>query len=141
MKWDNIRKQYYVEVPDVVDNSEITETDLKEEYGDNFKKELREASKILYQYMDSHYKGAQHEHHALAIRRMIYKSERKQLAFMDAVIEYVRGDLTTSMGQNRFVDGKPSVSENVETILRAGGLIVPGNISVTWHDLEGDWDA
>ena len=143
MKWDDVRKQYYLEIDDVTNNSEITETDMSEEYGDGDKlrRSIRQASYFVYQYMDAQYRGSQHEHHALALRRMIYKNERKQTALLDAVIEYIRADVTTSMGLNRYVNDKPYVPDSVEHILRAGGLIVKGDFNVMWHTLEGDWNA
>jgi len=141
MKYDSIRKQFYIEPNDVTDNSSISESDMAQEYGDGDKlrKELKLISGYVYQFIDAQYKGVNHEHHALAIRRIIKQKDRKQLSLMDAIIEYIKADLTTGMSLNKYVDGKPSVPSSVMDILRSGGLIILGDIQITWQELEGDW--
>lgn len=140
MKYDTLRQEFYIEKTDVTTNTTITEEDLAAEYGENFEIALKEASQKVYQFMDNAYAGTKGYQHSLAVRYFVYKSARKQTILMDAINEYIRGDIYAGMGLKAYTnENKRHVPKTVETILRRGNLYIKGEINIILEELEKDW--
>lgn len=140
MKWDKVRKQFYLEKSDVTDNTTIEEEDLRAEYGERFEIGLQELSQHVYNYIDSAYRGVHGRQHALAVRKMIYDDANKQVILMDAMNEMLRADIYTGMRLKAYTnEGKANVPDTVQTILRNGNLYIKGNIDIRLEELEGEW--
>lgn len=141
MKYDNIRKQFYVEKSDVTSNTTISEEDLKAEYGENIENGLKEASDLIYDYLDGAYRigsrGAQQ--HAKAIRYMIYKSKEKQASLLDAILVYIRGDVYHTLGVDNVAGDKIVVPKQTHIKLHRSGLYNANDFDFLPSELDGDW--
>lgn len=139
MKYDTIRKQFYLEKSDVTSNSIISEEDMRAEYGDNFEVGLVRASQKVYDFIDEAYQLRQGYQHSLAIRYLIYKSKQKQTVLKDAMIYFVEKDIELGIGVKDDLSEK--IARKLETILRRADLYVRGDIGIPLYDLEKDWGA
>jgi hypothetical protein len=137
MKFDTIRKQFYIEKSDITSNTIINEEDMRAEYGDNFERGIVRASQKVYDFIDEAYRMIDGYQHSLAIRYQIYKSKFKQTILKDAMIYYVEKDIELGVGVK---DELPhAIAKKLETILRRGNLYVRGEINIRIEDLEKDW--
>ena len=139
MKFDSVRKQYYLEKQDVYNNSTIREADIADEIGDAklIDTYLREVSFDVYDIIDSYYNGIHKQKHANAVRFMIHEDERRRVALMDAMIELLRADLTTAYRLNAYDEkGKRIVPPTVERKLMNNDLTfgVEMDFEVDWND-------
>lgn len=137
MKYDTIRKQFYLEKSDVTTETIINEEDLRAEYGDDFERGLKRASQKVYDFIDGAYRMIDGYQHSLAIRYLIYKSKHKQTVLKDAMIYYVEKDIELGVGVKDELSS--SVSRKLETILRRGDLFLRGEIDIRIEELEKDW--
>lgn len=120
--------EYIIEIDDILNNSSIDETDLVEEFGDNYDKALFELSRKTYRAIYKSYRGIDREVQAKAIRYMIKNSENLKTGLMYAIIEYVRWALTTGQDIQEYVDGKFMIPSFLEDELRHNGLWFAGKI-------------
>jgi hypothetical protein len=141
MKYDSIRKQFYIEKSDVTTNTTISEEDLKAEYGEKVDTGLREASDLIYDYLDSAYRvgsrGAQH--HAKAVRYMIYKSKEKQASLLDAILVYIRGDVYHTLGVDNVGGEGLVVPKQTHIKLHRSGLYNANDFDILPSVLDADW--
>lgn len=127
--------EYYLEIDDVINNSEFDETDLKEIYKDKIDFSLKDASSKVYSIMYSAYRGINKEHQYKGLRHMIINDENKQAIMKKAIIEYVRGDINIGMGLGLYVDTK-HYSDEIINLFKRGGLWVVAELQYKDEDVD-----
>lgn len=125
--------EYYVTVDDVINNSEFTEDDLQQAYGDKIEFYLKDLSSKTYSIMYGAYRGIHRERQRAALQYIINNDESKQNAILKAIIEYIRGDISIGLSLNLYTDGK-SYSDEVVNILKRNGLWILATIE--YYDEE-----
>jgi hypothetical protein len=85
-----LNNEYVIELDDILNNSEITEEDIKNTFGDNYKKELERMTRKIYRAIDLGYNGTDTVDHHKITRQLIINDTNRQKGFMYAVIEYIR---------------------------------------------------
>ena len=126
--------EYYVTVDDVINNSEFTEDDLQQAYGDKIEFYLKDLSSKTYSIMYGAYRGIHRERQRTALQYIINNDESKQNAILKAIIEYIRGDISIGLSLNLYTDGK-SYSEEVVNILKRNGLWIVATIEYNDEDI------
>jgi len=119
--------EYYIEIDDVLNNSEITEEDLNDTFGEQVENWLKTLSSRTYRVLYSAYKGWNIDQQVLELKYIINNNDDKKAIMMEAIIEYVRGAVYSGMDMNTYL-GKQGHSADVEYILRNGGLWFAGPI-------------
>jgi hypothetical protein len=137
MKYNQDRKEYYIEKSDVTAYTLLDEEDLRAEYGDKIELALKLVSQRVYQYIDSRYIGVDRDYHAKAIRWLIYKNTNRQDKLRDAMLEYLNADVTLGTKLKAY-DNERDVPEVVEDILN-GADIIFGELDLVDIDLDADW--
>lgn len=127
--------EYYLEIDDIVNNSEFDENDLTEIYGQKVDFYLKDASSKVYSILDSAFVGIDKKRQALALRYLINNDEDNILALKKAMIEYVRGDLSLGLGMGLYTD-KRHYSMEVVNIFKRAGLWIRGKIEYRDEDIE-----
>ena len=128
--------KYIVDKDDVINNSEITEEDLAEVYGERINDNLENASKKVYSIMYSAAPSFYRKRNADYIDYMIQNDTDMQQAIMDAVIEYVRGALFSGMDLRAYENDKESHSPYVIDILKENDLWIRAQIQYEDSDIE-----
>lgn len=105
--------EYYIERDDILNNSEFTETELTEVFGEKLEFNLKLASRKVYLIMNSMYGGKEKERQYAILRYMINNDETKQRGIMGAIIEYVRGSMYTGMDMQDYLPSS-SIEERMK---------------------------
>ena len=127
--------EYYLEIDDVVNNSEFDENDLTEVYGQKVDFFLKDVSSKVYSIMYSAYPGVNKERQRAVLQYMINNDTDKKNAIEKAMIEYVRGDLSVGMGMGLYLD-KKHYSQEIVHILKRNGLWIIAEIQYKDEDIE-----
>jgi len=140
-----VNNQYEIEKDDILNNSEITNTDLTDVYGEKMEFHLKVASRKVYSIMYTVYGGKERERQYKVMRYMINNSKDMQRGIREAIIEYIRGALVSGMDLKDYL---PSASieerkENlasyppmVKNILEENGLWIKRQILYQDEDIE-----
>lgn len=126
MKLEN--NEYYIELDDVINNSEFDETELKETYGEAIEYHLKNASSKVYSIIYSAYGGRDRMKQYSAMRYMINNDEEKQRGLRNAIIEYVRGAVYSGMDLKAYTSTDATHSQEVINILDKYGLWIKSEI-------------
>jgi len=114
--------QYIITKDEVIDNSEFTEADLTEVYGEAIEFYLINASKKTYNILYSAYRGVNKGRQRLALQYIINNDSDKQVTIREAIIEYIRGAMYSGMDLKEYLDVKPNFSHSVIDILKQDDL-------------------
>lgn len=113
--------EYYIEVNDVINNSEFTESDLTDTFGEKINEHLKNLSAKTYRVLYSAYSGWNIEQQKLELKELINDNEDKQQVMLEAIVEYIRGAVYSGLDLQVYL-GKKGYSAEVVDILRQGGL-------------------
>ena len=119
--------EYIITVDDVLNNSEFSDTELTDVFGEKIKYHLINISKKTYRAMYSAYNGWNIEQQKLEMQEIINDDEDKQQVMLEAIVEYVRGAMYSGMDLQVYL-GKKGYSDEVIDILRIGDLWYPSQI-------------
>ena len=114
-------EEYYIEIDDIINNSEFTDKDLTDVYGEKIEWSLKDASSKVYSIIYGAFTGIDKPRQNKAIRYLINNDEDRQLGLRKAIIEYVRGDLSIGLGLGLYTD-KQHYSKEVVSILKRYGM-------------------
>lgn len=140
-----VNNQYMLELDDVLQNSEFEEVDLTEVYGDKMPYHLKSISRKVYSIMYNAYRGTSRDRQRKWLNWYIQQDTDRVEVMRDAMIEYLRGSLTTGM---ELLDYEPSSSieerkANVTTypplvrdILRENGLWILSTVQYQDEEIE-----
>lgn len=134
MKLEN--NEYYIELDDVINNSEFSEKELTDVYGEAIDFHLKNASSKVYSIMYGVFGGRDKERQYKAIRYMINNDEIKQRGIREATIEYMRGALYSGMDLNAYTSTGATYSVEVVNILKRYGLWIKATIEYQDEDIE-----
>jgi len=128
--------KYKITVDDVLNNSEITQDDLDEVYGEKLEMQLLVASNKVYSIMLGGYRGWNRDRQLTALNYLITNDENKQNGLRDAIIEYIRGALISGMDLKQYTTQEQHYSNDVIDILRENDLWYAADLEY----LDGDLD-
>ena len=127
--------EYYITKDEVLNESEFTEPDLIEVYGEKVDFFLKDASSKVYSILYSAYRGMEKEKQYKGIRHLINNSSTKQSYLKKAIIEYIRGDVSIGMGLGLYVD-KKHYSDEVVNILKRGDMWIVAKLEYRDEDID-----
>jgi hypothetical protein len=113
--------EYYIEVDDVLNNSEFTDTELTDTFGEKIVEHLKNISAKTYRVLYSAYSGWNIEQQKLELQYIINNSYTKKQVMLEAMVEYIRGAVYSGLDLQVYL-GKKGYSAEVVDILRQGGL-------------------
>jgi hypothetical protein len=113
--------EYYIEVNDILNNSEFTEPELTDVFGEKIDEHLKNISAKTYRVLYSAYSGWNIDQQKLELQEIINGSDTKKQVMLEAIVEYVRGAVYSGLDLQVYL-GKKGYSQEVIDILRQGGL-------------------
>jgi len=123
LKYDAVKKEYYITPEAVLNNRAVTEEDLFNSLKDPDKM-LKDFSHQIYRYMFRYYKGEDKGKHQEEIRYLLEKNADKREALKEAVIEYTMGALISELDLNRYLAEQGAhMPETVHEELNIAGLL------------------
>lgn len=128
--------QYIINIDDVLNNSELTETELTEIYGERIDEHLINASNKIYNIMFSASPHFYRKRNADYIKYVIQNDTDKQNAIRAAIIEYVRGAWYSGMDLRAYENDKEQYSPFVKDILKENDLWIVSQIQYNDSDIE-----
>jgi len=128
--------EYLITKDEVIDNSEFTESDLNEVYGEALEFYLKNASSKTTSIMYSAFVGIDKQRQYAAIRYMLAQDATKVIGLRDAMIEYIRGAMYSGMDLNQYLQTGASHSVEVVNILKKHGLWIVAKIEYTDEEIE-----
>lgn len=132
-----VDNEYQIEKDDVLNNSEFSESELVDTYGEKLEYYLKVASQRVYSIMYSAYGGVGKERQYEILRYMINNDEKKQIGLREAIIEYIRGAVYTGMDLNQYTkNGGASYSDEVIAILKRYRLYVKATLVCQDEELK-----
>lgn len=120
-----VNGQYVIELDDIVNNSEIEETDLIETFGDNYRFDLARISSRVYSMIYGAYKGLHRDENKAWVQTYIEDNDKKN-DVRNAIIEFLRYALITGGDLKRYETGLSENPQFVESTLNNAGLWLPG---------------
>ncbi len=130
MEFDQLRKQFYLTVGDVVTNTQFTSEDIALHNMD-----LKEISQATYRVMHNFYKGPNPQKHAEILRNKIIEDPEKQKGLMFAMLEFLRGAMISGMDLNAYIanelmsgTSRYNAPKTVKEELKINGLYFPGEL-------------
>jgi len=131
-----VNNQYLLEVDDVLNNSEFTQDDLNEVFGEQLKYNLENISRKTYRVMYGVYRGLYKERQKAYLDWYIQQDETRQNAMRDASIEYLRGAMYSGMDMQVYLGTTKAYSSTVCEILNESELLVYATIQYQDEDIE-----
>lgn len=125
--------EYSIELDDVLNNSEFSETDLTDIFGENLAYNLNLMSSRTYRVMYSAYNGWEQEQQKKELQYIINNDEDKQQVMLEAIVEYIRGAMYSGLDMQVYL-GNKGYSHEVKDILYTGGLWIIGEIMANDDD-------
>jgi hypothetical protein len=113
--------EYYIEVDDVINNSEFTDAELTDTFGEKIVEHLKNISAKTYRVLYSAYKGWNIEQQKLELQEIINDNEDKQQVMLEAMVEFIRGAVYSGLDLQIYL-GNKGYSQDVIDILRQGEL-------------------
>lgn len=141
MKFDSDRKQYYLEKDDVLQNTPLSDPDLKRVYGEGENTEkaiaswLKKVSFLIYDYIDSRTPMYFPEEHTECVRWYIHQNAAIRQRVRDAMIELVMADVSSGMALASYdmsSDGKLMIPQTAMMKLRPLMFRGPLRCEVDW---------
>lgn len=137
MELNETRKQFYITMDDVVQNTAFDSDEIYQ-----LKIDLREISEATYRVIHNFYKGPNPAKHADILRDMIIEDPDKQRGLLHAMLEFLRGAVVSGMDLNAYIatvvynqqtggathTEKTNAPHTVREELRMGGLYYPGEL-------------
>lgn len=137
MELNQERKQFYLTMDDVVQNTNIESDEIYQ-----LKIDLREISEATYRVIHNFYKGHNPNKHADILRDMIIEDPDKQRGLLHAMLEFLRGAVISGMDLNAYIatvvynqqtggsvhTEKTNAPHTVREEIRMGGLYYPGEL-------------
>jgi hypothetical protein len=127
--------EYYITKDDVLDNSEFTEPELSEVFGDKIDFYLKDISSKVYSIIYSAYRGVNKDKQYKGIRHLINNDTNKIAVLQKAIIEYIRGEMAIGMGLNLYM-GKKHYSDEIINILKRGDLWIVAELTYNDEDID-----
>jgi hypothetical protein len=128
--------EYQITKDEVINNSEFSDSELVEVYGEAIDFYLKNASSKVYSIMYSAFRGIDKERQYAAIRYILNNDEDKIAGLRDAIIEYIRGAMYSGMDLNLYLQTGASHSVEVINILKKHGLWIVAKIEYTDEEIE-----
>ena len=125
---------YRVEIDDVLNNSEFTQTDLTNIFKEQVEANLKVISQRVNQIMFNAYRGLNKKRQIDFIKWWVQQETYRQNALRDAMIEYLRGVIYGGLDMNNY-DGGMTHSETVIDIMRDGDIWFPQTIEYEDDDI------
>jgi len=139
-----VNGKYLIEVDDILNNSELTITDLNDTFGEQLEYWLKNLSQKTYRVMYSAYRGIHRERQRVWLDWFIQQSISRQEALRDAIIEYVRGSVYSGMDMQDYLPSN-SIEErkankgiyppHVREILKENGLWILATVQYLDEEL------
>ena len=140
-----VNGKYLLEIDDVLNNSELTQTDLDDVFGEKVEYWLKSCSQKTYSIMYSAYRGIHRDRQRLWLNWFIQQADDRKDVMRDAAIEYVRGAVYSGMDMQDYLPSS-SIEERVsnaaeyppmlKNILRENGLWILATIEYLDEDIE-----
>jgi len=131
--------EYLITKDEVIDNSEFSDNELVEVYGEAIDFYLKTASSKTYSIMYSAFIGINKERQYAAIRYMLEQDTTKVTGLRDAIIEYIRGAMYSGMDLNLYLGSGATYSPELVNILKKHGLWIVAKIDYADEDIE--WES
>ncbi len=126
--------EYYIELDDIINNSEFTEKDLTDVYGEKVDYFIQDASSKVYSIMYSAFPGMDKAKQIAGLQYLINNSDTLQAGLQKAIIEYIRGDLSMGLGLGLYAD-KQHYSNEVVNILKRNNLWIVAALEYRDEDI------
>lgn len=130
-----VNNEYQITKDEVLDNSEFSDSELVDVYGESLEFQLKNASSKVYSIMYSAFRGIDKERQYAALRYMLEQDSTKVDGLRDAIIEYIRGTMYTGMDLNMYLQSGVSHSQEVINILKKHGLWIVAKIDYRDEDI------
>lgn len=131
-----LNNQYYATGQDIINRTLYEEEDLKDVFGDRYDVEIQNLSQEVYDIMLSAYVGIDKDRQLKALEYMINQSTSKQQALLNAIIELVKGAVTSGLDSEKYVSGEYVYPKSVIAKLKNGGLWIVSKIDYRDSDIE-----
>lgn len=128
--------QYTITLDELLDETEFTNEDLDELYGEQLERSLINASNKVYNIMFSAAPNVYRKNNATYLNYLIQNDTDKQTAIKLAIIEYIRGALYSGMDLRAYENDKSQYSNFVIDILKENDLWVHAKFVYTDSDIE-----
>lgn len=128
--------EYQITKDEVINNSEFSDSELVEVYGEAIDFYLKNASSKVYSIMYSAFRGIDKERQYAAVRYILNNDVNKIAGLRDAIIEYIRGAMYSGMDLNLYLQTGASHSVEVVNILKKHGLWIVAKIEYTDEEIE-----
>ena len=125
---------YRIDIDDVLNNSEFTQTDLTNIFKEQVEANLKVISQRVNQIMFNAYRGLNKKRQIDFIKWWVEQETSRQNALRDAMIEYLRGVIYSGLDMNNY-DGGMTHSETVIDIMRDGDIWFPQTIEYEDDDI------
>lgn len=138
MRFDKKRREFYAELNDVINETSLTETDLRDKFGDDYEKVIeRDISQIVNRFLRYFYTGKNQTAHQLMVLYLLLTDEDKQEGFKRAILEQVKAAYYSGMDLNQYQEEqKENIPHSVYHELVNADLYRPGEIHLHKDSLE-----
>lgn len=131
-----LNNQYYATGQEIINRTLYEEEDLKDVFGDRYDVEIQNLSQEVYDIMLSAYRGIDKPRQLKALEYMIKEDIEKQKALLNAIIELVKGAITSGLDYQKYVTGEYVYPQSVINKLKNGGLWIISKIDYRDSDIE-----
>ena len=98
MKYDHKRKEFYIEIDDLLNNTEFSDADLADKLGERYQDIIkRDLSRMLCRAVYGAYRGKEPKKHRDFINAYVLNNTFAQTKLRDAFIELVKGAMYSGM--------------------------------------------
>ena len=143
MKYSTERKQLYCTVSDVVSETSITSSDLRDKFGNNFEDVIqKDLSRQVNRYIYQAHKGFDVRYHKRVLDALIWNNPELKLGIKNAIIEHVKGAYYAGMDLNVYsgatgMNKEQALPDSVIEELRIGGVLeLAGRYEISDEVLE-----
>ena len=143
MKYSTERKQLYCTVSDVVSETSITSSDLRDKFGNNFEDVIqKDLSRQVNRYIYQMHKGFDVRNHKRVLDALIWNDPDLQQGIKNAIIEHVKGAYYAGMDLNVYsgatgMEKQQVLPDSVLEELRIGGILeLAGRYEISDEVLE-----
>jgi hypothetical protein len=130
MKLNKERREFYLELNDILNETSLTETDLRDKFGSDFEKVIeRDISGIVNRFLHYAYKGKNQKAHRLMLLYILLTEPEAREGLKKAFIEQTKAAYYSGMDLNAYQEEqKESIPHPVYHELVNGDLFRPGEI-------------
>jgi hypothetical protein len=130
MKLNKERREFYLELNDILNDTSLTETDLRDKFGTEFEKVIeRDISGIVNRFIHYAYTGKNQKAHRLMLLYILLTEPEAREGFKKAIIEQTKAAYYSGMDLNAYQEEqKESIPHPVYYELVNADLFRPGEV-------------